>query len=96
MNLIESELQKSVKNLISVKEDRKRLDDFAKARYDENFPIDPKKFDRGWHYYDSCQIINETTLRVKYKHGFGDYEYDDSFDVDLIPYYRDEKLEKIN
>jgi len=30
-----SELQKSVKNLISVKEDRKKLDDFAKARYNE-------------------------------------------------------------
>ena len=92
IELKESELQNSVRKLISVKEDRKRLVDFAKSRYDENFPRDPKKFDQGWHHYDSYQIINETTLRVKYKHGFGDYEYYDSFDVDLIPYYRDEKL----
>jgi len=92
--LVESELQKSVKNLIQVKNDQKRLDDFAKARYDENFPIDPKKL-QGWHHYDEFKIINETTLRIKYKHGFGDYEYDESFDVDLTPYYRDEKLEKI-
>lgn len=90
-----SELQKSVKNLISVKEDNRRLDDFAKARYDEKFPRDPKKFDQGWHHYDDFKIINENILRVKYKHGFADYEYDDSFDVDLIPYYRDEKLEEI-
>jgi hypothetical protein len=86
--LVESELQKSVKNLIQVKNDQKRLDDFAKARYDENFP-------QGWHHYDEFKIINETTLRIKYKHGFGDYEYNESFDVDLTPYYRDEKLEKI-
>jgi predicted Ser/Thr protein kinase len=92
-----SELQKSVKNLIIVKEDRKRIIDFAKARYDEKFPT--VRFDQGWHqgwhHYDSYQIINETTLRVKYKHGFGDYEHNESFDVDLIPYYRDEKLENI-
>lgn len=93
--LLESELQKSVKNLINTKTDRERLDDFAKARYDETFP-NPRKFDQGWHHYDSYQIINETTLRVKYKHGFGDYEYNESFDVDLVPYYRDEKLEKID
>jgi predicted Ser/Thr protein kinase len=94
MNLIESELQKSVKNLISVKKDREKLIDFAKARYDEKFP-NTIKFYQGWHHYDSYQIIDEITLRVKYKHGFGDYEYNESFDVDMRPYYRDQKLEKL-
>jgi hypothetical protein len=90
-----SELQKSVKNLISVKEDRKKLDDFAKARYNENFPRDPKKFDQGWHHYDKCVIIDENTISVEYKYGAGDYDYSGNFNVDLIPYYRDEKLENI-
>lgn len=94
-DIIESELQKSVRNLISVKEDRKKLNDFAKARYDEKFPRDLKKFDQGWHHYDRFAIIDENTISVEYKYGAGDYEYNESFDVDLIPYYRDEKLEKI-
>lgn len=94
--LVESELQKSVKNLISVKKDRKRLGDFAKARYDEKFPHDPKKFDQGWQHYDTFTIIDENTISVEYKYGTGDYEYSAHFDIDLIPYYRDEKLEKID
>jgi hypothetical protein len=90
-----SELQKSVKNLISVKEDRKKLDDFAKARYNEKFPRDFKKFDQGWHHYDRSVIIDENTISVEYKYGAGDYDYSGNFNVDLIPYYRDEKLENI-
>jgi len=84
-----SELQKSVKNLISVKEDRKKLDDFAKARYNEKFPR------QGWHHYDKCVIIDENTISVEYKYGAGDYDYSGNFNVDLRPYYRDEKLENI-
>ena len=95
MNLIESELQKSVKNLISVKEDRKRLDDFAKARYNEEYPIDYSKPRQGYHYYDAFKIIDENTIKVFFKYGAGDYDYDGSFDIDLVPYYRDEKLENI-
>jgi hypothetical protein len=94
-DIIESELQKSVRNLISVKEDRKKLNDFAKARYDEKFPRNAKKIDQGWHHYDRFVIIDENTITVEYKYGVGDYEYNESFDVDLIAYYRDEKLEKI-
>ena len=80
---------------ISVKEDRKKLDDFAKARYNEKFPRDPKKFDQGWHHYDKFVIIDENTISVEYKYGVGDYDYSGNFNVDLIPYYRDEKLENI-
>jgi hypothetical protein len=89
--LVESELQKSVRRLINVKSDRKKLIDFAKARYDEKFPC--QKFGQNWHYYDNFIIIDENTISVEYKYGTGEYEYSASFNVDLTPYYRDEKLE---
>lgn len=91
--LIESKLQKSIKNLIKVKEDKNILDDFSKQRYDEKFPREPRSY--GYHYYDEFEIINEDKIRIHFKHGVGDYDYDDSFDVDMIPYFRDEKLNKI-
>jgi len=93
--LVESELQKSIKNLIRVKDDRAKVDDFARERYYEKFPIKERNFDGSWHRYKDFRIINESTLRVNYRHGFADYEYDDSFDVDMTAYYRDEKLKKI-
>lgn len=93
--LVESELQKSIKNLIQVKNDRVKIDDFARERYSEKFPLKERKFDGSWMRYRDFTIINENTLRINYRHGFEDYEYDDSFDVDMIPYYRDEKLKEI-
>jgi hypothetical protein len=90
-----SELQKSVENLISVKSDQKILDNFAKERYNEEYPRDYSKPSQGYHYYDSFKIIDENTIKVFFKYGAGDYDYSGNFDVDLRPYYRDEKLENI-
>ena len=84
------DLKQSVENLINVKTDQKRLDYFAKERYDEKYPRDPN--DQGWHHYDQFKIIDENTIRVIFKYGAGDYDYDGSFDVDMRPYYREEKI----
>jgi hypothetical protein len=92
------DLKQSVENLINVKSDQKRLDYFAKERYDEkypemkitNFTRDPN--DQGWHHYDQFKIIDENTIRVIFKYGAGDYDYDGSFEVDMRPYYREEKI----
>ena len=92
---MKSELQKSVENLISVKSDQKILDNFAKERYNEEYPRDYSKPSQGYHYYDSFKIIDENTIKVFFKYGAGDYDYDGTFDVDMRPYYRDEKLEKL-
>lgn len=90
--LVESELQKSIRNLIDVRLDKKRIDDFAHKRYDEEYPKDYSKPSQGYHYYDRFEIVNENTIKVCFKYGAGEYEYDGSFDVDMTPYYRDEKL----
>jgi len=93
--LVESELQKSIRNLIDVKSDKKRIDDFAHKRYDEEYPKDYSKPSQGYHYYDRFQIVDENTIKVCFKYGVGEYEYDGSFDVDMTPYYRDEKLSNV-
>lgn len=90
-----SELQKSVENLISVKIDQKRLDNFARERYNEEYPIDYSKPRYGYHHYDAFKVIDENTIKIFFKYGAGDYDYDGSFDVDMRLYYRDEKLEKL-
>lgn len=88
--LVESELQKSIKNLINVKNDQKVMDDFAHRRYDEEYPRDSNSY--GYHHYDTFKVIDENTIRVFFKYGAGDYDYDGSFDVDMRPYYREEKI----
>ena len=93
-----SELQKSVENLINVKSDQKRLDNFAKERYNEEYPRDYSKPNQSYHHYDTFKVIDENTIKVFFKYGSGgagDYDYDGSFEVDMRPYYRDEKLEKL-
>jgi hypothetical protein len=88
-------LKKSVENIISVVSDKKRLEKFSKDRYDEKFPLKDRKLDNGWHHYDGYTIIDENTIIVKFRWGVGDYDYDDSFEVDMTPFYREDKLNNI-
>lgn len=83
-------LEQSILNLINVKIDQKVMDDFARERYNEEYPRDPT--DYGYHHYDAFKVIDENTIRVFFKYGAGDYDYDGSFDVDMRPYYREEKI----
>jgi hypothetical protein len=85
-------LEQSIQNLIKVKIDQKRLDDFARERYNEEHPRDYSKPSQGYHHYDAFKVIDENTIRIFFKYGAGDYDYDDSFDVDMRPYYREEKI----
>jgi hypothetical protein len=85
-------LENSIQNLIKVKSDQKRLDDFARERYNEEHPRDYSKPSQGYHHYDSFKVIDENTIRVFFKYGAGDYDDDGSFDVDMRPYYREEKI----
>jgi hypothetical protein len=85
-------LENSIQNLIKVKIDQKRLDDFARERYNEEHPRDYSKPSQGYHHYDTFKVIDENTIRVFFKYGAGDYDYDGSFDVDMRPYYREEKI----
>jgi hypothetical protein len=87
------DLKQSVENLIKANSERKRLDKFSRERYDEEYPIQEELHPRDfWQCYYTFKIIDENTIRVIFKYGIGDYDYENSFDVDMRPYYRDEKL----
>jgi hypothetical protein len=90
--LMESDLQKSIKNLMSIYSDEKRIDKFARSLYYEN---SPKRPDQGWQAYSGYTILDENNIRIEYKYGAGDMEFEGSFKVNLIPYYRDEKLKEV-
>ena len=85
-------LENSIQNLIKVKSDQKRLDNFSRERYNEEYPRDYSKPIQGYHYYDTFEVIDENTIKVFFKYGAGDYDYNGSFEVDMRPYYRDEKI----
>lgn len=83
----------SVKRLIDVTLDKLYVDTFAEQEYHKKFPRDVKR--TGFHYYDSYEILSETQLKIIYKYGYGDYEYTNSFIVDLLPISRDNKIDTI-
>ena len=43
-------LENSIQNLIKVKSDQKRLDNFSRERYNEEYPRDYSKPIQGYHY----------------------------------------------
>jgi hypothetical protein len=87
------ELKKTVQNLIDIESDKKRLNAFVIERYDEKFK--DIKIDTGYQHYFKYEIINENKIKIYYKYGIGDYDYIDSFDVDMLPYYRDNIITEI-
>lgn len=91
------DLKQSVENLINTDSDRKRLEVFARERYDEQYPRDAKNIMSGsWHHYDSFRIVDSNKIIVKFKYGAGDYDYDGEFEVDMLPHYREEKINMLD
>ncbi len=86
------ELIKSIRRLIETSRDKSDVDKFARGKYYEKFPNRSRE---GFHYYDGFEIVSEIKIRVNYKYGAGEYEYDGSFVVDLTPEQRDGKIDKI-
>jgi hypothetical protein len=82
-------LEQSIQNIIKVKSDQKILDDFAIERYDEKYPPNISK---GYHHYDTFKVIDENKIIVFFNYGTGDYDFNDSFGVDMRKYYREEKI----
>ena len=82
----------AVKILIKTKDYQKFVLTFAKQKYDEKFPDYPKD---GWRSFDSFKIINENTIEISYKFGAGDYEYGDSFQVDITDEIRNDKIKEV-
>ncbi len=83
-------LSKAIKTVLDSKEDRKIIDKFVNDRFNEkriliNYSI----------HMRSYSVLNENTISVEYEWGVGDYDYRETFEIDLKPYIREEKIEKI-
>jgi len=75
----------SMKEHLRIVEDYCRNDFYASEIYQKN-----KSIHSGtWCSYDDYEIIDETKLKVRYKYGYGDYEYNDSYIITLTDEYRD-------
>jgi len=85
-------LSDAIKILVDSEESRKFILKFAKAKYNEKFPDYPKD---GWRSFNKFKIINNNLIEISYRFGYGDYEYEDSFQVDLTDEIRNDKLNNI-
>jgi hypothetical protein len=89
-------IKESVEQLFFSREYRKRVSEYAREKYEEKFPhiVDGKRR-QGFHYFDSFEVISEKEVKITYKHGAGEYEYDDYFIVDITEDVRNESINTI-
>ena len=76
------DIKNSVKILFSTEEHREIVNKFAKEAYNAKFKNE--KFQEGtYHTYDTFEILSENEIRVLYTYGFGDYDFNGSFDIEI-------------
>lgn len=73
-----SNLKESIKAIIANQEHYKAIDDFARKCFDEKLK-DHYNGLQSWKSYEGFEVISETEIKVKYRHGAGDMEFYDDF-----------------
>ena len=76
------DIRESIKKIFLAKSDNKLVEDFARIQYHEKFK-NIKKQSGTFHSYDKFEVISENTIEVHYVFGAGEYEYNDSFEVEV-------------
>ena len=75
-------IQNAIQNLIAVEKDRSTVDQFAREAF-------RKKFYRGrnqigtWHTYEGFEIMNPSKIKILYRGGYGDMEFQDNFTIKI-------------
>lgn len=69
--------------LWSVEFIRADIEKFAKNKFDEKFKDKKPTYDYSYNVYDKFEVISDHSIRIHYKYGGGDMEFDDSFVVEL-------------
>lgn len=85
-------LADSIKIVMESEKSRKFILKFAKQKYNEKFPDYPKD---GWRSFNTFKILSKDVIEISYRFGYGDYEYEDSFEINVSDEIRDEKIESI-
>ena len=80
-----------MKEHIKIIQDYCRNDFYASETYQKNNSVHVGT----WASYDDYEIVSETKLKVKYKYGYGDYEYYDSYIINLTDEHRDKIIKNI-
>jgi DNA-directed RNA polymerase delta subunit len=78
-------VKESMNNMFNAIHHERIINQFAKAKYLERFPSDPKivRYNGDFHIYDGFEVVSPTRLIVKYKYGVGEMEYEKQFIVDI-------------
>ena len=75
-------IKEHIKKVLSVKDSSEALHKFALEKYNEKFANN--KVESGtFRYFHHYEVISENEIRIHYKYGGGDIEYDDSFNVKI-------------
>ncbi len=92
MNILESiKIVMAMKEHLKIIEDYCRNDFYASEAYQKNRSVHTGT----WCSYQSYEIVNEKQLKVFYKYGYGDYEYTNSYIINLENEYRDKVISDI-
>ncbi len=76
------DIKESVKILFSNEKHREIVNKFAREAYHERFKNE--KVQEGvYHQYDTFEILSENEIRVLYTYGYGDYDFNGSFDIKI-------------
>ncbi len=91
------ELRNAIDTLLKVEHHKSILQKFVIERFnEEKEKFYSKNRTSGLFFIlKSHKIINKDTIKVEYEFGTGDYTYSEYFIVDVRPYIRDEKINKI-
>jgi hypothetical protein len=81
----------SIKIIMNMKEHLKIIEDYCRNDFyaSEIYQKNNSVHVGTWASYDDYDIVDETKLKVRYKYGYGDYEYNDSYIINLTNEYRD-------
>lgn len=75
-------LKEATTLILSTSEAHIMLTEFARAAYNEKFK-DIKTDWRSFHHYNDFEVLSVDKIKVLYGYGAGDYEYDDSFIIEI-------------
>lgn len=83
--------------IMDMKEHIKTIQDYCRNDFyvSEIYQKNKSVHSGTWCSYDDYEVVSETKLKVKYKYGYGDYEYHDSYIINLTDEHRDKIITNI-
>jgi len=71
-------IKQSIQKLLTVRNDSLAVDRFCLEEFRKHFKKSPNQIG-SWRGYKDFELINEKEIKINYRHGAGDMEFDDYF-----------------